>query len=526
MSDAASLRSDVVSVADVVATTVGPFGANKLIVEDNGTVTLTGSGAALLDRYDLDNPALSLLRTGAEGFRSEHRDGTSTLVALTGALVAEAMDLQEMGLHPTAIEEGYRFALGTARSAALDRAVPVEDVGAESVARTALTAVRDPGVRGHLAREVSAVATSLLTEHPERPFDRRNVAVVARVGGALSETELVHGVVLDKAPVVEAMPRTAEGGIGLVSATIDLPRPGSQTSRRPSTRLSIAPESFADRRAFDERERAEFEAAAERVIAAGCSFVATATSVNDRVKRTLANQGLLLVQRVEEDDLRRLARATGAAVVPSFEDLTAASLGSGTVTVRREAGRDMTVVESDAADRVYTLFCRAPDPRSLDEFSGSVESAVAAVTTATQAGTVVPGGGAAEVGADAAIRADAGTIDDRAQFAALAAGRALTRIPRQLARSGGMDPMEALADLRHAHAEGQGDVGVDVVLGELRSMFDTDPIVDPTATKVALWESAIDLAVQLVRIDERLPATDLGVVESATEGVDGAATED
>lgn len=528
MSDppARALLSDVVAVADVVATTLGPFGANKLIVQDNGTVTLTASGSVLLDRYDLDNPAVALLRGAAEGFRSEHRDGTGTLVALTGALLEEAIELQEMGLHPTSIESGYRRALDVARAYATERSVPVDGVGVEPVARTALTAVRDPGVRGHLSREVADVSQTLLAERPDEPFDRRNVAVVSRVGGALSETELVRGVVLDKAPVVESMPRVAEGGIALVSATVDLPRPGSQTSRRPSTRLSIAPETFEERQAFDERERAEFEATVERVLDAGCSFVATATSVNDRVKRTLANEGLLLVQRVDDDDLRRLARATGAQVVAEFGDITAESLGTGSVSVRREAGRDMTVIETTGGERVYTLFCRAPDPRSLEEFSGSVESAVAAVVTAAQEGTVLPGGGAAEVGAGAAIRDAASAIDGRAQFAALAGARALACVPRHLARSSGVDATDAITELRHAHADGHDDVGVDVVLGEVRSMLGADPIVEPATTKVALWESAVDLAAQLVRIDERLPATDLGKADSPADVVDEAAAEE
>ncbi|HKJ57713.1 MAG TPA: TCP-1/cpn60 chaperonin family protein [Halobacteriales archaeon] len=512
---------DTGTLSSIVGTTIGPFGANKLLVQNNGDVTITASGSSVLDRYDIENPAVSLLRTGAAGFRSEHRDGTSTLVALTGAFLEEAAELQDMGLHPTAIERGYRTALDVAREYVAERSYPDDEVGADALARTALTATRDPGLRNHLGREVGAIAESLWAESDE-PFDAKNVKVVSRVGGALSETELVRGVVLDKEPVLESMPRSVAGGIALVSSTIDLPHPGSATSRRSSINLSLAPRSFDERVAFDERERADFEAAIERILDAGCGFVATKAAVNDRVKRTLANSGLLLVQRVDDDDVRRLARATGAEVVAEFDDITADTLGEGTVDVRRKAGRDMTFVETPANERTYTLFCRAPDPRSLDEFSASVESAVAAVATARRTGTVVPGGGAAEMGASLAIREASRSVESRSQLAVAAAGRALTIVPRVLARTSGLDATDAVVQLRNAHSRGDHDAGVDVFLGEIGSVMAGDPIVEPAATKLAVWEGAIDLALQLLRVDEQLPATDLGDGETAVpEDADG-----
>ena len=170
----------------------------------------------------------------------------------------------------------------------------------------------------------------------------------------------------------------------------------------------------------------------------------------------------------------------------------------------------MTFVETPAGERTYTLFCRAPDPRSLDEFSASVESAVAAVATARRTGRVVPGGGAVEMGASLAVREAARSVESRSQLAVEAAGRALTVVPRLLARTSGLDGTDAVVRLRNAHSRGEDTAGVDVFLGEVGPVMAGDPIVEPAETKLAIWAGAIDLAVQLLRVDEQLPATDLG----------------
>lgn len=518
----ATLLADTREVCAVVTTTLGPFGANKFIVQDSGTVTLTASGSEVLERCDLTEPAVELLRTAAAGFRSEHRDGTTTLVALVGALLDEAADLRELGLHPAAIERGYRTGLEVAREYVASHTLPAGSVGTEAVARTALTAIRDPGVRKRMGSEVAGIAGTLREESGDESFDRRNVTVVSRVGGSLAETRLVQGVVLPKGPVLESMPRDADGGIALVSSAIDVARGGGEMGRRPGLKLRLSPESFEERRAFDEFEQEQFDEHVTDAIDAGCRVVLTTASVNDRVKRTLSNRGLVAFQRIDDDEMRRLARGTGATVVGSFAEITPDALGSGRVSVRREAGKDMTLVET-TSDHIYTVFCRGPDPRTLSAFTRSVESAVAAVTTANRSGGVVPGGGAVEMGASGAIRDAGHALDGRAQFAVEAVGRALTVVPRTLARTGGLDGSDAVIQLRNAHAAGNGSTGIDAHLGEVVDVIDTDdPLVEPAETKVAIWESAVDLAIQLLRIDERLFATDLS---SDTEGEASAAGE-
>jgi chaperonin GroEL (HSP60 family) len=509
------LTADARTVCDIVRTTIGPFGANKLVVDTNGVVTTTASGSVVLDSLELDNPAVRILKSAASDFRETHGDGSSSVVAITGALLDEADRLADLGLQPTAIERGYREALDVALERAERSARPLESVGVGAVARTAMTGTRDPNSRAQIGGYVEQVADAL-----GGGFDADRITVVSRLGGSQSETELVEGVVLDRDPAVEGMPRTLDdAGVAVLTETIDVATIGSTTDRREAS-LSMGPEGFEERAAIGEREREEFEATLDAAIDAGCRVIVTGMAANDRVERTLANRGVLALQRVDEPDLSVVARATGATAVPGLEAVSEGTLGRANVGVTRHAGRDMTNVETVGSERepVHTLFCRAPDPRSVDEFERAVESALAAATHARGTGRVSPGGGATETAGALAAREHARSVAEGRSLAIEAFGDALTTVPRTLAVNAGMDGWRGVVRLRVAHDEGRDAVGIDCLAGGTRNVLaeNEDPIAEPTALKRAIWEAATELACRLIRIDAELPASDLSDDEDGT----------
>lgn len=504
----AEFTAAVRAVGDITRTTLGPFGATKLVVGRDGTVTATASGSAVLDRLDVNDPAVAVLRTGAEDFRARHGDGTATLVALTGALLTEAASLVDEGLHPTTVATGYEEALAAATDELDRRARPLSAVSTATVARSALTGARDPATRRIVGERLERLAETL---GGDGPFEGDQVKVVARLG-ARAETELVRGVVLEKGPVVDGMARRAEdAGIALLSSTVDVPRLGGADGQS-AVKATLGTASFEDRAAFGDAEREGFERRLTAAVDAGCRFIATSRAVNERVERTLANHGVIALQRVDDADLARLARATGARVVPGLDQVTADTLGRADVAVRRKAGRDLTFVESERD--VYTLFCRAPDPRSVGAFERSVEAALSAVEYAEREGTVVPGGGAIEVSMARAVRERARSVAGREQLAMNGFADALLTLPRAHAENAGFDGWTGLIRLLVAHDEGRDATGVDALAGEVMDVMVEDGVVDPTALKREVLASATEFARQLVRIDGRVLASDLG--ESAT----------
>ena len=512
------LVGGVRTVCDVVETALGPFGANKLLIQGDGTVTATASSTELLDRLDVNDPAVTLLDSAAAGFDDQYGDGTGSVVTLAGALLRHADRLAERGLHPTAIERGYREGLAIALDAVDHTARPLSSFDPADVARTALTGTRNPQVRRSVSTQVASAVADAGADASER------IRVVSRTGGAAAETDLVSGVVLERGPVLESMARSrSDTGIALLSSTVDVPHAGSQLGRV-SRRVEFEADSFADREALAEHESGTFSDQLRAAVDAGCGVVITERAINERVQSELAAAGVVGINRVDADELRRLARATDATVVPTLAQVTAETLGHGTVDVRRKAGRDMTFVTSDAGETVRTLFCRAPDPRTVAAFERSV--AIASTAAAIREGRVVPGGGAVEATASWRVSQESRSLAGREQLAADEFGSALMAVPRALATTAGLDAGRAAVRLRVARSEGRDSVGVDALAGTTTDVLGDPPIVEPASLKRNVLTTATDLAVQLIRIDERLDATDLGDDEDEDEVAPAADTPD
>lgn len=512
---------EVTSLTDTLRSTIGPYGARKLVVEESGKVTVTSSCASILDRIRLENPAVTVFDRTARGFTETHGDGVTRLIVLTGALLEAAETLSSQGLRPSAIEQGFREACSAAMEQISESERPLSEEGASAVIHTALTDVRDQSTRNYFSSVLGEVVDEL--EASTEEFDARDLTVSTRIGAGQAESELVHGVVLDRPPAVEEMPRSlGTTGVAIISETVDVPKLGGATARG-DKRYSLESSSLEEKRSFAERERAAFQGQLDDVLELGCRVIVTKKAINERIEMLLANHGVLAIQRVEDDDFRRLARTTGATVVPGLDEVTAETLGQGKVNVTREGGRDMTVVESTGSAPVYTLFCRSPDHRSLDALERSMESAIASVHSSRKTKTVVPGGGAIEMAASRTVKRQSRSVDGAGQVAMAEFGRALTAVPRTLAATTGIDSTDALVNLRTAHAKGQNTVGVDCVLGETTDvlMAEHQPIVDPASLTRDIWSAATDLAVQLVRIDDVVAASDLGDGETNGAGLDG-----
>ena len=498
------LVAGVRTVCDVVETALGPFGANKLLIQADGTVTATASSTELLDRLDVTDPAVTLFDSAAADFDDQFGDGTGTLVTLVGALLQRADRLSERGLHPTAIEQGYREGLDAALDGLDHTARPLSSFDPADVARTALTGTRDPQVRHAVSKQVAAAVTDVGADASDR------IRVVSRTGGATAETDLVSGVVLERGPVIESMARSrSETGIALLSSTVDVPHVGSQLGRI-SRRIGVDADSFADREALAEHESGTFTEQLQAAVDAGCGVVITERAINERVQSELAAAGIIGINRVDADELRRIALTTGATVVPTLAQVSEETLGRGSVDVRRKAGRDMTFVTSDAGETTLTLFCRAPDPRTVEAFERSVEAAIASTAAAVREGRVVPGGGAAEATASWAVGRRARSLTGRPRLAADEYGEALMAVPRALAATAGLDAGRAVIRLGVARSDGRESIGIDALAGTTTDVFEEPPIVEPVSLKRNVLTTATDLAVKLIRIDERLHATDLG----------------
>jgi thermosome len=486
------------AVAESVRTTLGPRGMDKMLVSDSGDVVITNDGATILDEMDIEHPAAEMIVEVAQTQEDEVGDGTTTASVLAGRLLAEAEDLLDDDVHPTTIVEGYHEAAAIAREAVDDQVLDVDldDDRLQRVAETSMTGKGTGDVPA--ARLAETVVDAVRSVTDDDGVHRDEIRVHTEVGASSSATELIEGVLVDEEPANDSMPDSVEdASVALLNVDLDV-REAEIDVEYDVTNPDQLNAAIA---AEDEELRSYAQALAD----AGVDVVFNEGDIEDRVASFLAEAGILAFEGLSSDDIRALSRATGASVVGTLDDLTDDDLGNASgVSVETYDDDDIAFVEAPGAETV-TVFVRGGTEHVADELERAIGDALDVVTAALDAGGIVPGAGNAEIAISDALRDAAASIQGRKQLAVEAYADAVDVLPRTLAENAGIDPIDALVDLRSAFeqdgragisTDGESDIADPVEAG----------VFDPAAVKHEAIESATEAATMIARIDDVISA--------------------
>ena len=488
------------AVSEAVRTTLGPRGMDKMLVSSSGDVVITNDGATILDEMDIEHPAAQMIVEVAEAQEDEVGDGTTTAAVISGQLLAQAEDLLEDDVHPTTIVEGYYEAAGIAADA-IEAQVLDEELDDEllkSVAESSMTGKGTGGVGAqHLAETVVAAIRHVQSEDG---VDRDNVSLQTQVGASSAETELIPGVIVDEEPVNESMPRSvSDASVAIIDEELDI-KESDIDAEYSVTNVDQLNQAL-------EAEEAELRGYADAIIDSGASVAFVTEDVEDRVAAFLANAGILAFEGLSDSDARSIAQATGAKRIGDVDDLVEDDLGyAETIRVERFGEDDLTFIEGGAEAASVTVFARGGTEHVIDELERALQDALDVVAVAIDRGGVVPGAGGTEIAIADAIRDAAAGVEGRKQLAVNAFADAVDVIPRTLARNTGMDPIDALVDLRSRY-DSDGRAGL-IASGETGEIADpiAHGIVDPAAVKREALESATEAATMIIRIDDIIRA--------------------
>jgi len=485
------------AVASAVRTTLGPKGMDKMLVDASGNVVITNDGATILTEMDVEHPAAQMMVEVAETQESETGDGTTTAVVLAGELLSRAEDLIESDVHPTVVANGYRFAAAEARSVLEGMATPADEERILEVARTAMTGKGPEAAKEHLADLVFRAVEAVRDEDGD--IDLENVAIEGIVGASVDDASLVEGVVLSKEWMRETMPRTVEDArIALVDAPIEI--------RETEIDAHVDLSTTEQLEAFLAHEESELRAMAAAVTDAGANVLVCRKKVDDVVAGFLAKADVFVVQRAKADEMRALARATGAKRVSAVTDLTEADLGAARLVEQRDIGEETFVFVEECADPgSVTILLRGGTEHVVGEVERAVADALGVVRVSTLDELVLPGGGAPEIELARALREFAGGVAGREQLAVEAFADAVEVVPRTLAENAGLDPIDSIVALRAAHEAGETAAGLDAYTGEVSDMYDLE-VVEPLAVKLQAVEGATECVELLLRIDDVVAA--------------------
>ncbi len=491
-------------ISDAVKSTLGPRGMDKMLVDSLGDVTITNDGASILKEIDVQHPAAKMLVEVAKSQDQETGDGTTTSVVIAGELLKRAQELLEKKIHPTILVGGYQKAAEEATKILKDIAVPMEGMDKKVLTKIASTSMNSKSVVGakdHFAQIAvdSVLQVAQKTDGTTRA-DIDMIEIIKKQGKSLTETELVTGMVIDKEIVHASMPRQVEGAkIALVNAAIEV----EKTEFDAEIKID-SPEQI---QAFLNEEERMLRSMVEKIIATGANVLICQKGIDDVAQHYLAKEGIMAVRRAKKSTLEKIAKATGAKVATSLDELDAEYLGSAGIVEEVRIGDDKLVYVRDCKDpKAVSIVIRGGTEHVVDEADRALHDALCVVRNVVEDGTYVAGGGSTESEIAKRLETYANKVGGREQLAIEAFAEALRIVPKTLAENGGHDPIDIIADLNKDHSDTTGLWhGVDVERGKTGDMMKSG-VIEPARVKSQAIRSAAEAAQMILRIDDVIAA--------------------
>jgi len=508
----------VSAVANIVKSSLGPVGLDKMLVDDIGDVTVTNDGATILKLLEIEHPAAKILVELAELQDAEVGDGTTSVVILAAEFLKRANELVRNKLHPTNIINGFRQAMReSCKFINRELAISTENIDNESLLNAAKTSMSSKivGVEGDFFAQLvvdSIRAVKSVDEITERVrYPVKAVSVLKAHGKSARESRLLDGYALNLSRAAQGMPRRV---VNAKIACLDM--------NLQKARLMMGVQVLVTDPAELEKIRArELDITKERIqkiLASGANVVLTTKGIDDMALKYFVEAGVLAIRRVEKDDLKRIARATGATIVVTLADMEGnetfdpACLGTAAEVLEERISDDsITMIRGCESTKAVTLLLRGANDYMLDEMDRSIHDSLCVVKRVLESNSVVPGGGCVETALSVHLESFASNLGSKEQLAIREFANALLVLPKTLAVNAAKDATELVAALRSAHYQAQNDAtgeskdlahqGLDLIQGKIRDNFKAG-VLEPSLSKTKMIQFATEAAITILRIDD------------------------
>jgi len=507
-------------VAETVKSALGPKGMDKMLVDSLGDTTITSDGRTILDEMDIQHPAAKMMVEVAKTQDNEAGDGTTTAVVLAGELLSKAEELIGKNIHPTIIIDGYKKASEKALKVLEKIAIPTETSSEEYLKKVAMTSMASKLVAEY--REYLAdLAVKAILEVAEKgdgkyKVDIDDVKVEKKPGESLRDTKHIQGIVLDKDVVHSGMPKRVEKAkIALLDTALEI--------EKTEFDAKINIESPEQMEAFLKQEEEMLKEMVNKLVAVGANVVLCQKGIDDMAQHFLARKGMLVVRRIKQSDMEKLAKATGGKIITNMDDMNPADLGYASLVEERKIGDDkMTFVEGCKHPRAVTILIRGGTERIVDEAERSIHDALCVVRDVVEEPKILAGGGAPELEVSRMLRKYAETLPGREQLAVKSFAEALEAVPITLTENAGLDPIDILSELRARHEKGETWAGIEVNSGKVQEMAEAG-VFEPLSVKKQILKSATEAASMILRIDDVIAAGKMKAPPTPPGGPPGGA---
>jgi len=486
-------------VAELVKSTLGPRGLDKMLVDSIGDVTITNDGATILKEIDAQHPSAKMMVEISKTIDTEVGDGTTSSVIFGGTLLAKAQELLSKDVHSSVIIDGYQ--------AASEKALEILDEVSKEVSpndKKILMNIAKTSMESKLISEdndslsqivVDAVLGITQTENEKSFVDLDNIKVEKKAGGSIQDTALITGIVLDKEIVHSGMPTEIQNAkIAIINTALEIEKTETNAEIRISdpTQMEM----------FLEEENRMLKAMVDKLHTIGANVVICQKGIDDMAQHFLAKNGILAIRRVKESDMAKLAKATGGRISTIIDDISEKDLGSAKRVYQKKVETDKWVfVEGCKNPQSVTLLIRGASQRVIDEVDRSIHDSFMVVKDVIERPKIVAGGGAPEALLASFLKEWSNRFDGREQLAIKKYAEALEVIPLTIAENAGMDPIDTMVTLRAKQNEGKKWSGINAKEGKVSDMLSLN-IIEPLVVKEQIIKSATETASMILRIDD------------------------
>ena len=476
-------------VADLVKSSLGPRGLDKMLVDSLGDVTITNDGATILKEIDAQHPTAKMMVEISKTIDTEVGDGTTSSVIFAGTLLAKAEELLSKDVHSSVIIDGFQAASEKSLEILDEISKKVQSNDKEILLKIAATSMESKLISEDSDTLSKIVVDAILkiteTKKEKTTVDLDNIKVEKKAGGSITDTAIVHS----------GMPtKIQQAKIALINTALEI----EKTEMSAEIRINDP----TQMQMFLEEENRMLKTMVDKLHTAGANVVICQKGIDDMAQHFLAKHGILSVRRVKESDMTKLAKATGGRITSNLDDISEKDLGTSELVHQKKVESDKWVfVEGCRNPQSVTLLIRGGTQRVVDEVDRSIHDALMVVKDVIERPAIVAGGGAPEALLAAFLKDWSESFDGRQQLAIKKFAEALEIIPLTIAENAGMDPIDTMVTLRAKQSEGKKWSGINAKDGKVSDMLSLN-IVEPVVVKEQIIKAATEAASMILRIDD------------------------
>lgn len=482
-------------VSEVIKTTLGPKGMDKMLVSPTNDIVISNDGATILKEMQIEHPAARMMVEIAKTQETEVGDGTTSAVMLAGKLLENAEKLLDRKIHPTVIAKGYKMGADKANEILNELSMRINPEDEDVLRQVAMTAMTGKGAEDSKEKLSEIIVEAVYKVQDKGELDLDDIKVEKAKGEGIGGSELISGIVLDKQKISHEMSSFVQDArIALLDFPLELKNPEIKTE------ISISsPEQL---QSFLAQEEHEIKKIVDKILASGANVVFCQKGIDDFASFLLSKKKVYACRRVAKSDMQKISKATNAKIVSNLSELSREDLGNAEIVEQVKSGENkMTYIRGCKNPKALTILIRGGTEHIVDEIERAIIDGLLDVGCALKSGLVVPGGGAIEIELSRRLRHFGQSLSGREQLAVLEFANALEFIPLTLAENAGLDPIDILTELKSRHDSGDRNAGLNLSENKVGNVLEAR-VIEPYQIKRQAITSASEVASMILRIDD------------------------